>query len=360
MSRAIPSQRRALGALALAAALLLTGCAGSVDSDASSTSSPGASASALLPAAEGKTTYPLTLETPWGSTELTERPERIATITGSQDDVEIVVALGGTPVIASEWTTDAFIEENLTQEIPFRFTTGDEEFPLETIAAAEPDLIIVLGTDLSEAYDKLAAIAPVLGATETGEDEKSTAANWEENILRVGEALDLQDAADAALAAEEQFFADFRQAHPELAGLTATYAVYYGQEDGLQYHSSTDGPATWVFEQMGFAANPLAEEFEYRETVSDELLSKIDADVLIVSDNSDGDSASLTDQPLFQSLSAVQDGHLVLIENLGTSFVIDGVEEDGNLPWALARSGPLSATWAAEHLAPALQAVLAD
>ncbi|MFT4220357.1 MAG: ABC transporter substrate-binding protein [Microbacterium sp.] len=357
MPRTISSHRGALGAFALAGVLMLTACTGS---DGPSESTPAASESALLPAAEGKTTYPLTLATPWGTSELTERPERIATITGSQDDVEIVVALGGTPVIASEWTTDAFIEENLTQEIPLRFTTGDEEFPLESIAAAEPDLIIVLGTDLTDVYDKLTAIAPVLGATEAGVSEGSVAADWEENILRVGEALDLQDAAQAALATEEQFFTDFREEHPELDGLTATYVVYYGQEDGLEYHSSADGPASWVFERMGFAPNPLAEKFDYRQTVSDELLSKIDADILVVSDNSDGDSASLTDQPLFQNLSAVQDGHLILIENLGTSFIIDGVESDGNVSWALARSGPLSATWAASHIAPALDAVLAD
>ncbi|MFT3799106.1 ABC transporter substrate-binding protein [Microbacterium sp.] len=353
-------RRFAGGALVLVAALGLSACTGSAETAQTTSATGAAEESALLPAAEGHTTYPLTLQTPWGSTELTERPERIATITGSQDDAEIVVALGGTPALASEWTTDPFIEENLTQEIPLRFTPGDEEFPLETIAAAEPDLIIVLGTDLSEAYDKLAAIAPVLGATETGVSEASVAADWETNIRRIGEALDLQDAAQAALDTEEQFFADFREEHPELDGLTASYVVYYGQEDGLLYHSSADSPAAWVFEQMGFATNPLAAEFDYREAVSDELLSQIDADVIVLSDNSDGDSASLTDRALFQNLGAVQSGRLILIENLGTSFIIDGVESQGNVSWALARSGPLSATWAASHLAPALQSVVAD
>jgi hypothetical protein len=38
--------------------------------------------------------------------------------------------------------------------------------------------------------------------------------------------------------------------------------------------------------------------------------------------------------------------------------VIDGTEYDGNPPWGLARSGPLSSPWAAEQLAPALADVL--
>ncbi|MDQ7991123.1 MAG: ABC transporter substrate-binding protein, partial [Propionicimonas sp.] len=352
------SHPRVLG-LVVGAAVLL---GASACSPAAPAGSPSAGATAtseaapgLLPAAEGRTTFPLTLTSPWGETVLEKRPERIATVTPSQDDVESVVALGGTPAIASEWATDAFIVESLTQEIPLRFTTGDSQFPVEQIAAAKPDLIIALGTDLTDDYDKLASIAPVLAATTSGGSEKSVAATWEDNLRRIGEALDLQDAAEAALQAQDDFFTDFRAQHPEFAGLTATYVVYYGAENGLQYHSSPDGPATWVFEQLGFAENPRAAEFSYRQAVSNELLSKIDADIIILSDNSDGNHAEITGQPLFQSLS----GEVVIIDNRSADgvFVIDGTEYEGNLPWALARSGPLSATWAARQLGTVLQGV---
>jgi iron complex transport system substrate-binding protein len=351
----------AFGALLLAGIVALTACgAGTEEEPPAAGHGSDAGTSSLLPAAEGRTAYPLTLDTPWGSTELEERPERVAAVTPSQDDAEILAALGVTPIIASEWATDVWLEEALPQPVPERFTTGDTQFPVEQIAAADPDLIVVLGADLSDDYAKLSAIAPVLGTAEQGGSEQSVANDWATSILRVGEVLDLQGAAQRVLDDEEEFFAGFREEHPEIQGLTATYVVYYGEEGGLQYHSSAGSPAASVLERMGFAPNPNAGELSYRQEVSEELLSAIDADVILFSDNSDGAYATITEQPLFQSLQAVQDDHLVLIDNRAAenAFVIDDVEYEGNLPWALARSGPLSGTWAVDQLAPALAAAV--
>lgn len=361
MTQITPARTTALGALVLAGVVVLSGCAANTASaDASDTDT--SAATEFVPAGEGTTTYPLTLDSPWGSTELTERPVRIAAVTPSQDDVEILAAIGVTPVLANEWSTDAWVENALTTPIPARYTTGDSTFPVEQIAKADPDLIIVLGADVSDAYEKLSAIAPVL-STSSGTGGEATVANdWETNVLRVGEALDLQDAAQHALDDEDAFFEDFRAEHAEIDGLTAAYLVYYGEEGGLQYHSSPDGPATTTLENMGFSPNPTASDFSYRQEISEELISSIDADVIVFSDNSDGNYATITEQPLFQKLPAVENGRLILIDNRATdgTFVIDGVEGTGNLPWALARSGPLSGTWAASQLAPALASALAS
>lgn len=343
------------GALALSACSASPASSGSEDGENAETS-----AASLLPEAEGDATYPMTLESPWGSTELEARPERIAAVTPSQDDVEILAALGVTPVIASEWSTDVWLDAALEEPIAERYTTGDSQFPAEQIAAADPDLIIVLGADVTDDYDKLASIAPVLSTAEEIGSEMSIANDWDANIRRVGEVLDLEQAAEQVLEDEEAFFADFREAHPEFEGLTASYLVYYGEEGGLQYHSSPDGPTASVFERMGFAENPLAADFTYRQEVSEELLSAVDADVIVFSDNSEGNHATVTEQPLFQKLQAVEDGHLVLVDNRNGTFAIDGEEHEGNMPWAFARSGPLSSAWAAEQLAPALQNALQD
>lgn len=350
----------ALGTLVLTGLLALTACSGTTQQGSSSPASDEA-AESLVPAAEGKTTYPLELETQWGTTTLDARPERIAAVTPSQDDAEALAALGVTPVIASEWATDVWLEDALPQEIPNRFTTGDTQYPVEQIAAAKPDLIIVLGADLAGDYEKLSSIAPVLATAQKGGTEQSVANDWADSIRRIGEALDLQDAAEEALDTEKQFYADFRAENPEFDGLTATYLVYYGEEGGLQYHSTVGSPAESVFERMGFAENPGASQFTYRQEVSEELLSALDADVILFSDNSDGRYADIIDQPLFQSLQAVKGGRLVLVDNRAKqgTFVIDGVERTGNMPWALARSGPLSGTWAVTQMAPALQTAIA-
>ncbi len=357
MTRTRRKMRRALvltGTLALASALVLTAC--SSPAPATTEKPTDASAGSLVPAAEGKTTYPLELESPWGTTTLEERPVRIAAVTPSQDDVEALVAIGVTPALASEFATDAWVEEALTQEIPARFSSGDTKFPIEQIAAADPDLIIVLGADVSAEYDRLSDIAPVLSTSGDKGGESTVANEWKTSLTAIGEALDLQDAAAAALTAQEKFFEDFRTEHPEFDGLAASYLVYYGAETGLQYHSSEGSPAGLTFEHMGFAPNKNAADLEYRATVSNEMLSTIDGDVIVFSDNSDGAYAEVTGSPLFQGLGAVRDDRLILIDNKADkgTFVIEGTTYEGNLPWALARSGPLSSTWAAKQLAPAL------
>ncbi|MFT3860418.1 ABC transporter substrate-binding protein [Micropruina sp.] len=352
-----------VGAVLFAGALALSACAAPAQTSGSPAASSAASSStpALVPAAEGKTTYPLTLDTQWGSTELKQRPERIAAVTPSQDDAEILAALGVTPVLANEYTKDVWLEEALSQPIPNRFNSDDATFPVEQIAKAEPDLIVVLNTDLTDDFAKLSTVAPVLAINQSAGTEGTVANDWEANIRRIGEVLDLQAAAQKVLDDEEAFFANFRTENPDLAGLTASYVVYYGDSGGLQFHSSVGSPAESVLERMGLAQNPNAATFKYRQEVSQELLATIDADVIIFSDNSGGKHAKLTKQPLFKKLKAVQADHLILIDNQSKSntFVIDGVSYDGNLPWALARSGPLSGTWAASKLAPALKATLA-
>lgn len=357
-------------AVALFAGLIaLSGCGGQ---PSSAETSGGASASAkasgdasaagseFLPAAEGQTTYPLTLESPWGSTELAARPARIAAVTPSQDDAEILAALGVTPYLASDETTDAWVENALSTPIPERFTRGDDPIPIEQVAAAKPDLIIVLGTDLSDSYEKLSAIAPVLSTAKEGASEGKNVNDWDANILRVGEVLDLKDAAQKALDKENEFFETFRTEHPEFAGKSVSYVVYYGDTGGLQFHSSVGSPAGGVLEQMGFEPAPKASELKYREEISAENLAVIDADVIVFSDNSGGKYATITDLPLFKNLAGVKADHLVLIDNRDGTFAIDGTEHQGNLPWALARSGPLSGTWAAEQIAPAIAKVLGN
>lgn len=272
MRRTSRARTSALGALLLTGILALTACSGPAEGPADAGSSaPAAAASDLVPGGEGQTTYPLELETPWCTTELTQQPQRIAALTPSQDDVEILAALGGTPIIASEYTTDAWIEDALSAPIPNRFTTGDSQYPVEQIAKAEPDLIIGLGADIADVYDKLSSIAPVLSTAEQGGSEAKVANDWAANIERIGEVLDLQDAAAGVLEDDEQFFADFREEHPELDGLTASYVVYYGEEGGLRrVPLSRDAGRTGIgiaIHEHGRVREELRQEVEHPEVL---------------------------------------------------------------------------------------------
>ncbi len=80
---------------ALAAALLVSGCSASAE-NSKTASTPGSEGNAL-PAAEGTTTYPLTLESPYGTGILEKRPERVAAIVPNAVDTEMLLALGVKP-----------------------------------------------------------------------------------------------------------------------------------------------------------------------------------------------------------------------------------------------------------------------
>lgn len=340
----------------IAAALTLTGCASQTEGNENA-----AAADSLLPAAEGATEYPLTLDTAWGETTLEERPERIVTLTADGTSTEELLALGGVPAASTAiedtfvWL-DAELVERIETQVPAD-PQGDP-YPLETIAAADPDLIVI-NDDLTDHYDQLSEIAPVLSVDRNSVPEGEN--RWETTIPALGEALDLQQTAADAMAAYDETIAGVREEHPEFTGKTATYVVYFGKEYGMNYESTDGADPAHLLQELGFERNPKAEQFsggavndKSASTVSEEQLSEIDADVLIMSDNSEGSVTDITENSLYQSLGAVTSGHDLIITNNFTDYAIDGETHQGNLPWAFARTSLLGKAWAAEQLAAPL------
>lgn len=351
-------QARVLAAVTAAALLFLTGCSDDTDSDPAGSAEPGESVSTdqKVEGGEGTTQYPLVLTTAWGETELTERPERIAAVSPTARDVELLALLKVTPVVAAQpveraiWTLEA-LEGDI--EVIYE---GDHTgiTPHEQVAAANPDLIVVFGKSIADEHDQLAAIAPIVGpATE----EAATEADWESELRAIAEALDLQDRAEQVISENEEYFANIREEKPEFSGLTATYLVQYSAEYGLSYFSTPGSDTEELFLDLGFDANPLAEQFTSDSNVSSELIAQVDADVLVIANNT-GDEAELerllTGSELFQNLSAVQNDTYAVLHATETGYIFDGDEHEGNLAWALAAGGPLGKQWAAEHLLPAL------
>ncbi|MFT4231115.1 MAG: ABC transporter substrate-binding protein [Microbacterium sp.] len=309
------------------------------------------------------TQYPLSLTTAWGETSLEERPERIAVVNSYGTDVELLASIGVSPVLApdtferSVWTLDA-----LAHDVETVYAYDDSEpYPYETVAASEPDLIIVTAEDIgAEAYERLSAIAPVLAA-ETSDDIVAT---WQDRLDQIATALDLGEAAENVVDSNDQFFADVRADNPEFEGLTATYLVVFGSEWGIEYYSGTGSTVESLFLSLGFSANPLAEQFDNkRTTVSTELISQVDADVLIVANNTQDLERTefdelLTSQPLFQQLDAVKNDHTVIFDNAGSSYVFNDEVAEGNIAWALGYPGPLSTQWAATRIVAMIDSVL--
>ncbi|QFG25312.1 ABC transporter substrate-binding protein [Actinomadura sp. WMMB 499] len=319
-------------AVALTALLALTGCA-STDDGASA--EPGSSEPAgLLPAAEGTTTYPLTLKTWAGETTLEKRPERVAVI-GMSPNLDALQALKVTPVYAlTEDPEVGWRDKAWAQKIE-KVDTATRKDPInfEGIAATNPDLIVAVGGILEKPeFTKLADIAPVLD-TETEEQIP-----WQDLQRLVGKPLDLAAAADKAVTSAEQAVAEVAKAHPEFAGKTITVANDYGPQSGLSYYTVAGSITEGIMTDLGFKPNPNAKEFVDEDVVSDENQGLLDADLLVVVYGSEAFRKEREAKPLFKDLKPVAEGRyvaLTLAENDPTKLTNAAGEQVENVTWML-------------------------
>ncbi|MFT3944300.1 MAG: ABC transporter substrate-binding protein [Ancrocorticia sp.] len=358
-----------LAAAMLSAALMLTGCGSSDNTSTpseskSSASTPSESSSPTstdgMPAAEGKTQYPLTLKSEWGETTLDERPLRIAAVTANALDVELLASLGVVPVLASAridagvWTVEALPTLPDATFEPVGGGSGNVTLPFEEIAAVKPDLILALDIDDAK-YDRLSQIAPVVAAGTAAQQDS----DWRAYLDAIGEAVDLSSKADDVESSYDTYFTEFAAEHPDFQGKTVTQLVYFGQQSGLNYNTVTGGRVESFFLSLGFDPNPLGEQFVAASSVSLENLSQVDADVIVLSAVVGGDPADITDNELWKGLTAVKNGAVVITKAKdASSYEFDGKSYDGNLAWAMGTAGPLGRQWAAERLGSMIDSVL--
>ncbi len=326
-----------------------------------------APSSGAAQAGEGSTAYPLTLTNPWGETVLKQRPDRVAAVGWA--DYQLATSIGIAPVVApaSSVANEVWTDEALTQRLQVRFGTkgngSDAVPPLEEIAAARPDLVLWSGRDLGSLWGQVSPIAPVVASVS---QEDVTRPDWRQRLRQVARAVDRKDRAEKVIAGVDEHFAGIKKTYPQFAGKKVTFAVYYGPTVGLRFFSGAGSDTEKLLGAMGFAPSPNAGTFVGRNTVvAAEQMGLLDSDVLVISDNSNGAIAALTDSPAYRSLPVVADGRSVVITNNATratpdiSYTVNGVQKPGNLPWALAQPGPQSTPWAADQVAPVIAGVLA-
>ncbi|GAA4208606.1 iron-siderophore ABC transporter substrate-binding protein [Streptosporangium oxazolinicum] len=327
-------------AIALAALLALTGCA-STDTGARNepttgpaSSEPSSEPVGLLPAAEGTTTYPLTLTTWAGESTLQKRPERIAVV-GMSPNMDALQSLNVTPVYAlTEDPVVGWRDNAWAQKIEKVDTaTRKDAINFEGIAATNPDLIVAVGTIVEKPdFQKLADIAPVL------ETEKEGEIPWQDLQRLVGKTLDLGAAADKVVTSAEQTIAEVATAHPQFAGKTITIANDYGPQYGLSYYTVAGSITEGVMTNLGFTANPNAKKFVDEDVVPDENLGLLDADLLVVVYSSEAIRKAREAKPLFKALKPVTEGRyvaLTLVEGDPTKLTNAAGQQVENVTWML-------------------------
>jgi iron complex transport system substrate-binding protein len=293
----------------LAVALVSAACGGGSSED---------SANSGTKEFEGKTTaFPVTITQKVAPVTIEKAPERVVALDFPSADAAI--ALGVVPVGmlrlsyvdggVQQWTKDA-----LKGQQPELFDT-EQGFPFETIARLKPDVILATNTWplIAESWDKLNAIAPVVGHVEApGID------TWQQGVTQIGKALGRSEQAQQLIAHVEGAIADARSANPKFSGKTVSFFNYV---DGVHVISRDSDVSIKFLKELGFAgvtpavaAMPHA-QIEGRAAVSPENYKLLDAD-LILGTTSGGRAPldALAKHPTFSKVPAVARGAYIALE----------------------------------------------
>jgi iron complex transport system substrate-binding protein len=293
----------------------------------------GGSGEAPAPAASGS--FPVTLQHAFGPTTVPAAPARVVAV--GFNDADFLLALGVVPVGVRDFVgaydeaKRPWAQQALGGAQPEVVGAGDVEF--EKVAALQPDLIMGVYSFMDQnTYDTLSRIAPTVAPPTTGD----TAATWQEQTRTTGKALGREQQAEEVVAATEQVFADARAANPQLAGKQVAVDLVV---EGVHYLLGADDLRSQVFQGLGVTVPPTT------ETLSDETLSRLDGDAIVVIGAT---QAQLAGNAVFQNLAAVRSGKTVYTGGYESDFA-----------GAIGFGSPLSLPVAVDDITPQLAAVLA-
>lgn len=271
--------------------------------------------------------FPVTIEHKYGSTTITETPQRIVTV--GLTDHDALLALGIVPVGTSEWfggypgsiwpwAQDEL--EALGGEVPT--AVGGESINFEAIAALQPDLILALYSGVTqEEYDLLTQIAPTVAQPEAYVDYGIP---WQELTVAVGKAVGQATEAEALVSDVEAQFAQVQVDHPEFTNATSIVATPW---QGIWVYGDQDVRGRFLT-MLGFQLPAGLQEVtgtEFGGNLSMERADLLDVDVIIWLDAEEAEGE--LGGPVYQSLPVHTEGREVHLSSyndpLGgaTSFV---------------------------------------
>ncbi|MFB6549961.1 iron-siderophore ABC transporter substrate-binding protein [Streptomyces sp. NPDC056405] len=304
--------RQRLAAVLSAAALgagLLAGC-GSDSNDSADKAGDDTSA-----AASGA--FPVTVEHAFGTTKVTEAPERVVSV-GYTDD-QTILAFGIKPVgMVDQYPNPAGQSPDINTQWPWVkdewgdskpevvMKNGDSGPNFEKIAALRPDLIVAVYSEIDQAaYDKLSKIAPTVGRTKA--EKEPFSAPWQDNALHIAKALGKAEEGEKKVADIQGKLDAAKKAHPELANQTAVALSWY--EDSVAPFTSTDVRGRLVT-GIGFKYQTEIDKVadgSFYTKLSPERVDLVDVDrIFVINDKADQDK--LKKFKLFTNLDAVKNG----------------------------------------------------
>lgn len=315
------------GMLAGALASLTLGLAACHGDDTSRAASPGAtSASGSGSEPAGPSPFPETVKHAWGSTTITSRPSRVATVGwGGQD---ALIALGLAPVGMPRanygdedgdgmlpWVKEGLAKLGATGSKAPAMYDETNSIVVEAVANTDPDLVVGLNSGMTkEEYAKLSRIAPTLPYF-----EKAWNISWQAHTQTVAKALGQQAKGEEVVAACRKAIDEAVAAQPAMTGRTA--AMFYldpKKLSTLSVYTTGDSRADYLTD-LGLAVPASVKKLSAK---SDQFYTEVSAENADMFDDVDvivsyGDPATLLEalrsNPLLARVRAVKNGCVAVI-----------------------------------------------
>lgn len=310
---------------------------------------PAATQEAPLEPASADASFPVTIEHKYGSTTITEKPDRIVLVGLTEQDA--LLALAEVPVATREWYGErpgAIFEwaQHKLGNAAVPEVLPSVELNFEQIAALQPDVIVGLYSGLTaEEYDTLSKIAPTVA--QPGE-YVDYGIPWQELTRKVGLIVGKSAEAETLVADVEAQLAAVREEHPEFAGATGVVASTWGFPDTYYAYHSQD-PRNRLLTSLGFVIPTEVDQMAqdtFGASISRERLDIVDVDALVWITFSDEENETIKNDALYQNLTARQEARDIFIS------------ESDPLYDALNFNTVLSLPFTLEHLVPQLAAAV--
>lgn len=260
--------------LSALAAMLLAGCSSEETTSTTEAETAGST--------DTKTEYPIVIEHAFGETEITEKPERVATVQWANHDVAL--ALGTVPVGFSAanygvednsgllpWTAEKLTELGEKEPNIFQDTDG---LDFEAISDSDPDVILAAYSGITqEDYDILSEIAPVVAY-----EDAPWATTWRDQITLNATGMGMAEEGEQLIEDTEQLIEESASKHPEMEGKKVAW-VNFSANDMSKLHLYTPADPRGAFLiELGM---------EYPESITEQITDPTSYSLSLSTENAD-------------------------------------------------------------------------